>query len=157
MKLLLQANQNEQHGGQSIPNFDYAMAPGVNKSFRKALKRNLAKYNKFTGKKVELEVKDSYEFGDDKKLEKAKWPKEVIEASNDDVERETLQAMEGFIHNLNTMHSRAGAQVPFTSINFGTDTSPAGRLVSKYLLVATENGLGKGETPIFPISIFRLI
>lgn len=154
--ILLQANQNEQHGGQSIPNFDYAMAPGVNKSFRKALKRNLEKYNKFAGKKVNLEVKDDYNFGDDAKLKKAKWPKEVVDASNEDVERETLQAMEGFIHNLNTMHSRAGAQVPFTSINFGTDTTPAGRLVSKYLLEATENGLGKGETPIFPISIFKL-
>ena len=154
--ILLQANQNEQHGGQSIPNFDYAMAPGVNKSFRKALKKNLDKYNKFTGKKLDLDVKDSYEYGDDDKLAKAKWPKEVVDASNEDVERETLQAMEGFVHNLNTMHSRAGAQVPFTSINFGTDTSPAGRLISKYLLVATENGLGKGETPIFPISIFKV-
>ena len=154
--ILLQANQNEQHGGQSIPNFDYAMAPGVNKSFRKALKRNLAKYNKFSGKKIDLEVKDDICYGDDDKLKRAKWPKEVIEASNEDVERETLQAMEGFVHNLNTMHSRAGAQVPFTSINFGTDITPAGRLVSKYLLEATENGLGKGETPIFPISIFKV-
>ncbi|MBR2994757.1 anaerobic ribonucleoside triphosphate reductase [Candidatus Saccharibacteria bacterium] len=154
--ILLQANQNEQHGGQSIPNFDYAMAPGVDKSFRKALKRNLAKYNKFTGKKLDLEIKDSYKYGDDDILKKAKWPKEIIEASNEDVERETLQAMEGFVHNLNTMHSRAGAQVPFTSINFGTDITPSGRLVSKYLLEATENGLGKGETPIFPISIFKV-
>ena len=154
--ILLQANQNEQHGGQSIPNFDYAMAPGVNKSFRKALKRNLARYNKFAGKKLDLEVKDDYNYGDDAKLEKAKWPKTVIEASNEDVERETMQAMEGFVHNLNTMHSRAGAQVPFTSINFGTDTTPAGRLVSMDLLQATENGLGKGETPIFPISIFKV-
>ena len=70
--ILLQANQNEQHGGQSIPNFDYAMAPGVNKSFRKALKRNLEKYNKFSGKKISLEVKDDYDFGDDDKLLKAK-------------------------------------------------------------------------------------
>ena len=154
--ILLQANQNEQHGGQSIPNFDYAMAPGVDKSFRKALKRNLDKYNRFSGKKLELEVKNSIKYGDDDKLKKAKWPKEVIETSNEDVERETLQAMEGFVHNLNTMHSRAGAQVPFTSINFGTDTSPAGRLVSLDLLQATENGLGKGETPIFPISIFKV-
>ena len=154
--ILLQANQNEQHGGQSIPNFDYAMAPGVNKSFRKALKRNLEKYNKFSGKKVNLEVKDTYEYGDDEKLKKDKWPREVVEASNEDVERETLQAMEGFVHNLNIMHSRAGAQVPFTSINFGTDTTPAGRLVSMDLLRATENGLGKGETPIFPISIFKV-
>ena len=154
--ILLQANQNEQHGGQSIPNFDYAMAPGVDKSFRKALKRNLDKYNKFAGKKLSLDVKDSIKYGDDDKLKKAKWPKEVIEASNEDVERETLQAMEGFVHNLNTMHSRAGAQVPFTSINFGTDTTPSGRLVSMDLLQATENGLGKGETPIFPISIFKV-
>lgn len=154
--ILLQANQNEQHGGQSIPNFDYAMAPGVNKSFRKALKRNLEKYINFTGKKLNLTVDDKIEFGDDEKLKKAKWPKEVVESSNEDVDRETLQAMEGFIHNLNTMHSRAGAQVPFTSINFGTDTTPAGRLVSKHLLQATENGLGKGETPIFPISIFKV-
>lgn len=154
--ILLQANQNEQHGGQSIPNFDYAMAPGVDKSFRKALKRNLDKYNKFAGKKIDLTVKDTIKYGDDDKLKKAKWPKEVIEASNEDVERETLQAMEGFVHNLNTMHSRAGAQVPFTSINFGTDTTPSGRLVSLDLLQATENGLGKGETPIFPISIFKV-
>ncbi len=154
--ILLQANQNEQHGGQSIPNFDYAMAPGVDKSFRKALKRNLEKYNKFAGKKLSLEVKDTIKYGDDEKLKKAKWPEEVIEASNEDVEKETLQAMEGFVHNLNTMHSRAGAQVPFTSINFGTDTTPSGRLVSLDLLQATENGLGKGETPIFPISIFKV-
>lgn len=154
--ILLQANQNEQHGGQSIPNFDYAMAPGVNKSFRKALKRNLDKYNKFAGKKLDLKVKDSYEYGKEAKLEKDKWPKEVVEASNEDVERETFQAMEGFVHNLNTMHSRAGAQVPFTSINFGTDTTAAGRLVSFSLLKATEEGLGKGETPIFPISIFKV-
>jgi len=154
--ILLQANQNEQHGGQSIPNFDYAMAPGVHKSFRKALKKNLEKYNKFTGKKLDLTVKDDYEYGDDAKLKKAKWPREIIEASNEDVERETFQAMEGFIHNLNTMHSRAGAQVPFTSINFGTDTTPAGRLVSHCFLDATEKGLGKGETPIFPISILKV-
>ena len=154
--ILLQANQNEQQGGQSIPNFDYAMAPGVDKYFRKALKRNLEKYNKFAGKKLSLEVKDTIKYGDDEKLKKAKWPEEVIEASNEDVERETLQAMEGFVHNLNTMHSRAGAQVPFTSINFGTDTTPSGRLVSLDLLQATENGLGKGETPIFPISIFKV-
>ena len=154
--ILLQANQNEQHGGQSIPNFDYAMAPGVNKSFRKALKRNLERYNKFADKKLSLEIKDDYEFGDDQKLLEAKFPQVVINAANEDVEKETLQAMEGFIHNLNTMHSRAGAQVPFTSINFGTDTTPAGRLVSKYLLEATANGLGKGETPIFPISIFKV-
>lgn len=154
--IILQANQNEQHGGQSIPNFDYAMAEGVDKTFRKALKSNIAKYNKFGGKKLEVEIPDDLRFGDEKALKKMKVPAEVIEASNEDTEKQTFQAMEGFIHNLNTMHSRAGAQVPFTSINFGTDTSPSGRLVSKYLLEATANGLGHGETPIFPISIFKV-
>lgn len=154
--IILQANQNEQHGGQSIPNFDYAMAPGVDKTFRKALKSNLAKYNKYAGKKLSIEIPDDLKYGDEKTLKDLKIPAPVIETSNEDTERQTLQAMEGFIHNLNTMHSRAGAQVPFTSINFGTDTTPSGRLVSKYLLQATENGLGKGETPIFPISIFKV-
>lgn len=154
--IILQANQNEQHGGQSIPNFDYAMAPGVHKSFKKALISNLEKYNLFANQKLDIKIPDDIEFGDNTRLEQLKVPAPVIETSIKDVERQTLQAMEGFIHNLNTMHSRAGAQVPFTSINFGTDTSPAGRLVSKYLLDATENGLGQGETPIFPISIFKV-
>ena len=152
--ILLQANQNEQHGGQSIPNFDYAMAPGVDKTFRKALKRNLEKYNDFINETLDLEVPETARYGVEDGLEG--WPKKVIEASEKDTERETFQAMEGFVHNLNTMHSRAGAQVPFTSINFGTDTTPSGRLVSKDLLEATMNGLGKGETPIFPISIFKV-
>jgi ribonucleoside-triphosphate reductase len=154
--IILQANQNEQHGGQSIPNFDYAMAPGVDKTFKKSLKRNLEKYNKFTGEKLNIEIPEDIKYGDDEKLKKLKVPEGVIITSNEDTEKQTFQAMEGFIHNLNTMHSRAGAQVPFTSINFGTDTSKSGRLVSKYLLEATMKGLGKGETPIFPISIFKV-
>ncbi len=154
--IILQANQNEQHGGQSIPNFDYAMAPGVDKSFRKALKRSIKEYEKFTGQELKAKIPEDLAYGDDKAIKKLKLPTEVIEAANEDVERQTFQAMEGFVHNLNTMHSRAGAQVPFTSINFGTDTTPAGRLVSKCLLDATENGLGHGETPIFPISIFKV-
>lgn len=154
--IILQANQNEQHGGQSIPNFDYAMADGVNKSFRKALERNLKKYNGFADKPVKAEVPADLTYGDEKALKKTKIPAKVVQVSKEDVERETFQAMEGFIHNLNTMHSRAGAQVPFTSINFGTDVSPAGRLVSAALLDATEAGLGHGETPIFPISIFKV-
>lgn len=154
--IILQANQNEQHGGQSIPNFDYAMAPGVDKTFRKSLKRNLEKYNEFTGKNIKITIPEDLQYGDDDKLKKLKVPESVIKTSSEDTEKQTFQAMEGFIHNLNTMHSRAGAQVPFTSINFGTDTSASGRLVSKYLLEATMNGLGKGETPIFPISIFKV-
>ncbi|MBR3220248.1 anaerobic ribonucleoside triphosphate reductase [Candidatus Saccharibacteria bacterium] len=154
--IILQANQNEQHGGQSIPNFDYAMAPGVDKTYRKALKRNLEKYNEYTGKNLSIKIPDTLRFGEDDKAKKLKIPATVIKTAKEDTEKQTLQAMEGFIHNLNTMHSRAGAQVPFTSINFGTDTSESGRLVSKYLLEATDNGLGHGETPIFPISIFKV-
>ena len=155
--IILQANQNEQHGGQSIPNFDYAMAPGVNKSFRKALNRAIRQYNRFSGnKEIEVKIPEDLEYGDAKALKKLKLPEGIVESANEDVERQTFQAMEGFIHNLNTMHSRAGAQVPFTSINFGTDTSEAGRLVVRCLLDATEDGLGHGETPIFPISIFKV-
>ena len=155
--IILQANQNEQHGGQSIPNFDYAMAPGVNKSFRKALNRAIRQYNRFSGnKELTVKIPENLEYGDEKALKKLKLPADIIESANEDVERQTFQAMEGFIHNLNTMHRRAGAQVPFTSINFGTDVTPAGRLVSKCLLEATEDGLGHGETPIFPISIFKV-
>ncbi len=154
--IILQANQNEQHGGQSIPNFDYAMAPGVNKSFRKALNRNLRRYNEFTDQEVQVEIPEDIEYGEDGRLIDMGVPEKVVAISNQDVEKETFQAMEGFIHNLNTMHSRAGAQVPFTSINFGTDTSAAGRLVVQALLDATEDGLGHGETPIFPISIFKV-
>ncbi len=154
--IILQANQNEQHGGQSIPNFDYAMAPGVNKSFRKALNRSIRQYNTFGNHELTVKIPEDLEYGDTKALKKLKLPEEVITNANEDVERQTFQAMEGFIHNLNTMHSRAGAQVPFTSINFGTDVSPAGRLVVKCLLEATEDGLGHGETPIFPISIFKV-
>ena len=73
-----------------------------------------------------------------------------------ETDRATYQAMEAFIHNLNTMHSRAGAQVPFSSINYGTDTSPEGRLVMESVMLATEAGLGNGETPIFPIQIFKV-
>ena len=154
--IILQANQNEQHGGQSIPNFDYAMAPSVNKTYRKSLKNNLEKYSEFTEKKLKIEIPEDITLGDDKKLKKLKVPESVVKAAKADTEHQTLQAMEGFVHNLNTMHSRAGAQVPFTSINFGTDTTPEGRLVSKMLLEATMNGLGHHETPIFPISIFKV-
>ena len=132
------------------------MAPGVDKTFKKALKSNLEKYNAYAAQKVKVEIPEDIKFGENERLEKLKVPKTVIDFSVEDTEKQTLQAMEGFVHNLNTMHSRAGAQVPFTSINFGTDTSPAGRLVSKYLLIATDNGLGRGETPIFPISIFKV-
>ena len=153
--IILQANQNEQHGGQGIPNLDYALAEGINKSFRKSLKVNLGKYNKFASQDLKINF-DDITYHDEKALKKLKTPEIVIKEAIEDTKSQTFQAMEGFVHNLNTMHSRAGAQVPFTSVNFGTDTTPEGRLATEMFLKATEKGLGRGETPIFPISIFKV-
>ncbi|HHU02578.1 MAG TPA: anaerobic ribonucleoside triphosphate reductase [Christensenellaceae bacterium] len=182
--IAIQANQNDQHGGQSIPSFDYAMAPGVRKSYRKIYRNNLARFLdvEFGTEDVENKVDNvlsaiKEETGlypmmqEDEKfnsavMEKLKGVatddelKEVIaftrKYSEKEIIRATYQAMEAIIHNLNTMNSRAGAQVPFSSINYGTDTSPEGRLVMQQLLLATEAGLGRGETPIFPIQIFKV-
>ena len=170
--IAIQANQNEQHGGQSIPAFDYYMAPGVLKTFKKELKQSLYNMIDFEGflgfvnfdKIVDIINKqESIEFEIDvfnDYTAKSDRLKEIFEESYKNAmnktDRATYQAMEAFIHNLNTMHSRAGAQVPFSSINFGTDVSPEGRMVTKNYLLATDAGLGHGETPIFPISIFKV-
>ncbi|MCX7749597.1 MAG: anaerobic ribonucleoside triphosphate reductase [Clostridia bacterium] len=183
--IAIQSNQNDQHGGQSIPNFEYVMAQGVAKTYAKLYRQNLIKALKLlsnlndTAAKVneiyevlkmkhglvpsmgnlknfqKLEAELLADFIDEKKLvQKAQtFAGENTEA---EIDRNTYQAMEAFVHNLNTMHSRAGAQIPFSSINYGMDTSPEGRLVIKNLLLATEAGLGNGETPIFPIHIFRV-
>ena len=170
--IAIQANQNEQHGGQSIPAFDYYMAPGVLKTFKKEFKQELSEMLDFEGfvgfvkfeKIVEIIDKlESIEFDLDlfnEYTSRSDKVKSIFETcytnAINKTDRATYQAMEGFIHNLNTMHSRAGAQVPFSSVNFGTDTSPEGRMVVKNYLLATEAGLGHGETPIFPISIFKV-
>ena len=170
--IAIQSNQNDQHGGQSIPAFDFYMAPGVLLTFKKQFKQDLydlLDYSEFLNfvnmdKLVkEIDKLDSIEFDIDifapfmketdhirKIFEKA------YESSLAKTDRKTYQAMEAFVHNLNTMHSRAGAQVPFSSINFGTDVSPEGRMVVKNYLLAVDAGLGHGETPIFPISIFKV-
>lgn len=132
--IAIQSNQNDQHGGQSVVDFDYAMADGVRCTYEKYLK-------------------EANDICNDLGSEDATWVQSYAYLKT---ERDTYQAMEGFIHNLNTMHSRAGAQVPFSSINYGTDTSWEGRLAVEQLLLATEAGLGQGETPIFPIQIFRV-
>ena len=170
--IAIQANQNEQHGGQSIPAFDYYMAPGVLKTYKKELKQALHDTLEFEGfielinfnKIVDtIDKLESIEFDTNVFSEfttKSSRINDIFENSYaramKKTERMTYQAMEAFIHNLNTMHSRAGAQVPFSSINFGTDTSPEGRMVIKNYLLATDAGLGHGETPIFPISIFKV-
>ncbi len=184
--IAIQSNQNDQHGGQSVPNFDYAMAEGVKKTFKRLYTKNLAKAVLFTyeskdykeiedklcavAEKIEEEYglcpklmdNDDYkskewdilarEFGD-KFSELQDEAERLAEAETD---RATYQAMEALIHNLNTMNSRAGAQNPFSSINYGTDTSPEGRMVIRNVMCAEEAGLGSGETPIFPIHIFKV-
>lgn len=177
--IAIQSNQNDQHGGQSIPAFDYALAPGVARSFIKNLCYILEVYD-FLPEIVE-EVKrqltrkafpegrhDSFvsilgdtEFVYGVLIEAlpAAWEWQVgdlYQKALRRTEKDTYQAMEGLVHNLNTMHSRAGAQVPFSSINYGTDTSPEGRMVIRNVLLAEEAGLGNGETPIFPIHIFKV-
>lgn len=179
--IILQANQNEQHGGQSIPNFDYAMAEGIRKTYKKSVAQNLAKLVHFIhGKTLETKEVKAISGNDDlhftypeltaaevRELQSAvklSWKiqltqeqlKQAIAEAVSDTKTQTFQAMEGLVHNLNTMHSRAGAQVPFTSLNFGTDTTPEGQLAIEQFLLAAEKGLGRGETPIFPISIFKV-
>ncbi len=182
--IIFQTNQNEQHGGQAIPAFDFFMAPGVRKSFHKHIAKGI----------VQAYQQQQEQFFEEEKVEnltallrKTLWEHEVALGSDhatvtvlDELTRsldmqlseftlqlvvreairqtnsDTHQAMEGFLHNLNTMHSRGGNQVVFSSINYGTDTSPEGRMLMRSLLKATEEGLGKKETPIFPIQIFKL-
>ncbi len=184
--IAIQSNQNDQHGGQSVPNFDYAMAEGVVKTFRRLYVQNLAKavcfnegrtdfneaieeFRKLSAQVEEesglfpkLNDNDDYkakewELAAGKYGEKFNTLQDTAELlAEQETDRATYQAMEALIHNLNTMNSRAGAQNPFSSINYGTDTSPEGRMVTRNVMLATEAGLGNGETPIFPIHIFKV-
>lgn len=181
--IAIQANQNDQHGGQSIVDFDYGMAPGVKKTFIKRYRINLARALELlvndeaaedTAAAMEAQLKDRdllptlSENVEHRAALRELLTEKTDEATADrildfaqshaakETDKATFQAMEALVHNLNTMNSRAGAQVPFSSINYGMDTSPEGRLVVKNVLHATEAGLGGGETPIFPIQIFRV-
>ena len=168
--IAIQANQNDQHGGQSIPNFEYGLAPGVAKTFIKELCLILDLYNMESKDAVKAGLRAYIEENESILDEKGlAFVREILTqhapALNIDfavkkaleyTEKATYQAMEALVHNLNTMHSRAGAQIPFSSINYGTDTSPEGRMVIRNVLLATEAGLGNGETPIFPIHIFKV-
>ena len=182
--IAIQANQNDQHGGQSIVDFDYGMAPGVKKTFIKRYRMNLARALELLvgdtdaeqrarammdetaaqGLAPQLEEDEAHRAA----MKEALLPEVKDDAlaerildfaqrhAAEETDKATYQAMEALVHNLNTMNSRAGAQVPFSSINYGMDTSAEGRMVMKNLLHATEAGLGGGETPIFPIQIFRV-
>jgi len=180
--IAIQANQNEMHGGQSVPNFDYCMAPGVAKTFKKKYFIALARYFSYVfdlsleeGTSIVDRIKNGIKSEvvmlnmDNVGVELVEFLKDLytideinkahINATQTafaETERATYQSMEAFVHNLNTMNSRAGAQVPFSSINYGTDTSPEARMVIKNLLLATDSGLGNGETPIFPVQIFKV-
>ena len=250
--IAIQSNQNDQHGGQSIPNFEYAMAQGIRKSYEKLYAKNLqkaielltdvennedvtntivnkineeknlvptlesvvkllkdVKYSKEVANEIIVKLKQEKDLIPSLKktidllsdiesseeiaaevMKKIKNEKNVVPTLENtsgymeyervelrrrfgdtrakkiqnfakkyadiEIDRETYQAMEGFIHNLNTMHSRAGAQVPFSSINYGLDTTPEGRLAIKNVLLATDAGLGRGETPIFPVQILKV-
>lgn len=188
--IAIQSNQNDQHGGQSIPNFDYSMADGVRKTYKHRYAQNIVRGLELIGGIEDLATAEADVKAYTKKLEEEKQLCPVLTNDNgyQDAEREclreicpdisdeiiekiqkfalkqaevetdraTYQAMEALVHNLNTMNSRAGAQIPFSSINYGTDTSPEGRMVIKNVLLATEAGLGNGETPIFPIHIFKV-
>ncbi|MCL2409554.1 MAG: anaerobic ribonucleoside triphosphate reductase [Oscillospiraceae bacterium] len=183
--IAIQSNQNDQHGGQSIVNFDYGMAEGVRKTFIRLYRQNLAKalllwkdmpdpeeelkamiagIREKTGLVPTMEDCDEYftaelpilieKYGDEEMMKKAQ--KTAHHYATKETDRATYQAMEALIHNLNTMNSRAGAQTPFSTINYGMDTSPEGRMVMKNVMMATEAGLGNGETPIYPIQVFRV-
>ena len=184
--IAIQANQNEMHGGQSVPNFDYAMAPGVAKTFVKeyfdAMTQALAMKmeipydeaadiaKRLRGAVPAPTIANAPGYGEllaqwyDRALDHFGLDKEILVSSHAHAaktayvksDKATYQAMEALVHNLNTMNSRAGAQVPFSSVNYGTDTSPEGRMVVKNLLLATDAGMGNGETPIFPVQIFKV-
>ena len=165
--IAIQSNQNDMFGGQSINAFDYAMAEGVRKSFKKILKAELLRACEFCDVEPHGEIDFNICTYSEKENPAAvenltsivgseKLAKKIYFQACKDVEEETHQAMEALIHNFNTLHSRAGAQVPFSSINYGMDTSPEGRLATREVLNAIEAGLGNGETPIFPISVFQL-
>jgi len=165
--IAIQSNQNDMFGGQSINAFDYAMAEGVRKSFKRAIRDEIKRAGVFceisATEEVDFNICTYSEEENPAAVENLakvvgseKIAEKIYKLACADVEEETHQAMEALIHNFNTLHSRAGAQVPFSSINYGMDTSPEGRLVIREVLNSIDAGLGNGETPIFPISVFQL-
>lgn len=177
MCIILQSNQNEMMGGQSIPMFEYDLAPYVAKSFIKntlelmdyevpienseELKQLLWAFYKAKGTILPYaqrvnDIKDWLGTSLTPSIGSNKLDK-ILRKAHELTEKQTYQAMEAVIHNLNTMASRAGAQVPFSSINYGTGTKEEERLIIRCILEATDKGLGNGETPIFPVQVFKLL
>ena len=147
----LETVQNEMHGGQAIPAFDFYLAPFVRNTFKEELKKIEEVVNEDLSKLYDYKVED-YIKKDTKDL---KGDKKYIQLAINNTVNRVHQSMEAFIHNMNTIHSRGGNQVVFSSINYGTDTSPEGRCIIREMLKSTERGVGNGETPIFPIQIWK--
>ena len=147
----LETAQNEMHGGQAIPAFDFYLAPFVRSSFIEELK-NLEELNGEDYSHLYNKVLDDYL---KLPLDGLKGEARTVQHAMNKTVARVHQAMEAFIHNMNTIHSRGGNQVVFSSINYGTDTSAEGRCVIRELLNSTYNGVGNGETAIFPIQIWK--
>ena len=147
----METTQNEQHGGQSIPAFDFYLAPFVRKTYIEEVEKLEAVIGDDYSR-IKNEPVDEYEFVPLDKL--YGLPRVKQQAINMTVNR-VHQSMEAFIHNMNTIHSRGGNQVVFSSINYGTDTSAEGRCIIRELLRSTYKGVGNGSTAIFPIQIWK--
>ena len=147
----LETVQNEMHGGQAIPAFDYYLAPYVRLTYKEEVKKLEKVIDQDLSKLYDVKI-DDYLKAETKNLKGEEKYKQL--AINNTVDR-VHQSMEAFIHNMNTIHSRGGNQVVFSSINYGTDDSPEGRCIIREMLLSTEEGVGNGETPIFPIQIWK--
>ena len=171
--VIFQLQSNQQYGGIACDNFDFDLAPSVDCSFRSHLAIKLNDYYDTTGDERYKAFAGDPENDNDKRSWRKlladvtmnrppehyydRFPKKCIDKAIKMTEIETHQAMEALVHNLNSLQSRSGNQVPFSSINFGLDTSNCGRMVSRNLMRAQYEGMGDGLTPIFPILIFKLM
>ena len=154
--IAIQSNQNDMWGGQSIPQYDYALAPYVLKTFKKHLKKLYTYEHAKTHDSADAEMLSKIDALTSINDRIDGIDEHIFETALVYTKEDTFQGAESLVHNLNSMASRAGSQVPFSSLNFGLDVSPEGRMVTEYLLKAQMAGLGKHETPIFPILIYTL-
>ena len=171
--VILQLQSNQQFGGIACDNFDFEMAPFVDRSFLKNLAKELNSYAKKTGDPQYSEFIGRFKLVKKRLIELLKergvsmnlpvaslyamFPQDCVDEAIDTTDDDTHQAMEALVHNLNSLQSRSGNQVPFSSLNFGLDTSNCGRMASKNLIRAQYEGMGDGLTAIFPILIFKLM
>ena len=143
--------QNEMHGGQAIPAFDYYLAPYVKVTFQEEIKKIAKLLRKDLSDLLNYQPEEYIE----KNLDTLQGKERDLQAAINSTVFRVHQAMEGFIHNMNTIHSRGGNQVVHSSINYGTDTSPEGRCIIREILLCTDQGIGYNETPNFPIQIWK--